>query len=158
MAEMKVFSISKDKDKSEQKRLYKILSELPKPEAAMKLSTKQKKWWYWLGAELLQSRKLSKPDLIHLQKAAFWMDARAKAYEEIKSLGYYGGLIQQYESGATNVSAHLTLIEKADKALKEFSAHFGLSIRDRFKLTKTSEDNPKQLNLFEDFAKQKQAQ
>lgn len=158
MTTMKVIKNGKTKEAaSEQKRLYKILSELPEPEKTMKLTPRQKKWWYWLGAELLQSRKLTKPDLIHLQKAAFWLDARVQAYQEIKELGYYDGLVQKFRSGATNVSAHITIIEKADKALNDFSAHFGLSIKDRVKLKQTKETNPDQFSLFEEFAMQKSA-
>ncbi len=57
-------------------KLYEILKKLPAPDAAMKITRAQKKWWVWFGVELLSTKELSKLDLIHLQKASFWMDAR----------------------------------------------------------------------------------
>lgn len=131
-----------------EKKLYQVLSELPKPETAMKLSRSQKKWWYWFGNEFLTTKQLSKLDLIHLQKASVWMDARSQAIEEINELGYYDGLVQKFRTGATNISAHVTILEKADKHLNDVSAHFGLSIKDRLKLT--PEEKPTdQLSLFD---------
>lgn len=139
----------------EEKTLYDVLKELPKPSAQFKLSAKQKFWWYYFGKEFLKTKQLSLLDLTHLQKAAFWMDARAQAFKEIQNLGYKG-LVQKFHSGATNITGHVSIVEKADKHLDEVSAHFGLSFRDRQKLNIT--DAPEnQLSLFETLA-QKLAQ
>jgi hypothetical protein len=133
--------------------LYKVLSELPRPDVKMKLSESQKYWWYFFGYEFVSTKQISKLDLIHLQKAAFWMDARCQAYFEIKKKGYKG-LVQTFEKGYTNITGHLSIVEKSDKHLDEVSAHFGLSIKDRQKLNvETKDDN--QLSLFEKFMKQK---
>ncbi|AUC13812.1 hypothetical protein BTO06_01005 [Tenacibaculum sp. SZ-18] len=128
-------------------KLYQVLNELPKPETSMKLNAAQKKWWYWFGYEFVSTKQFSKLDLTHLQKAAFWMDARCKAYAEVNRLGYRG-LVQTFEKGYTNVTGHISIIEKADKHLDEVSAHFGLSIKDRQKL-KSIESGDGQLSLFE---------
>jgi hypothetical protein len=130
--------------------LYEVLKELPKPAANFKLSASQKKWWYYFGNEFVTTKQFSKLDLVHLQKAAFWMDARCQAFKEITTLGYKG-LVQKFPSGATNITGHVSIVEKADKHLDEVSAHFGLSIKDRQRL-KTAESNEDQLSLFETVA------
>lgn len=135
----------------EEKILYDVLKKLPSPKKQFNLSLEQRKWWYWFGREFISTKQITELDLIHLQKAAFWMDARCKAYEKINELGY-AGLVQKFQSGATNVTGHISIIEKADKNLDDVSAHFGLSIRDRQKL-KVENQNTGQLSLFETIAK-----
>lgn len=137
----------KPPEKSEE--LYEILKELPKPDARFRLSASQKKWWYWFGAEFISTHQFSQLDLVHLQKAAFWMDARCKAIQVVNQEGYEDGLVQTFRSGATNISAHVTVIEKADKHLGEVSSHFGLSFKDRKKLNMKTDTG--QLDLFEQF-------
>ena len=127
--------------------LYQILKKLPSPDVKFKLSAAQKKWWYYFGLEFISTSQIAKLDLIHLQKAAFWMDARCQAIKQIQLRGYTGGLVQIFASGANNVSAHVTIIEKADKHLDEVSAHFGLSIKDRQKLAGATSEDPDQLNF-----------
>lgn len=132
--------------------MYPVLKDLPKPTANMKLNAAQKKWWYWFGVEFVKTNQVSQVDLMHLQQAAFWMDARCKAIHQVNQKGY-AGLVQTFTSGATNVSGHVSIIEKADKHLADVSAHFGLSIKDRKKLdTKTSTD-PNQLDLLDEITK-----
>jgi hypothetical protein len=131
----------------QEKKLYDILSKLPSPKKEFNLTKSQRKWWYWFGREFISTRQLSLLDLTHLQKAAFWMDARCQAYAEISELGYKG-LVQRFPSGATNITGHVSVIEKADKNLDDVSSHFGLSIRDRQKLKNQKEDT-NQLSLFE---------
>ena len=131
----------------EEQELYEVLKELPKPPAASGLNDAQTIWWYWFGKEFLKTRQFSKLDLTHLQKAAFWMDSRCQAIKEVNQRGYLGGLVQKFDSGATNVSGHVSIIEKADKHLDEVSAHFGLSIKDRQKL-KVPEKADGQYDLF----------
>ena len=150
----KMIALRTGKKPDEKKQLYKILEKLPTPPKKMNLNKDQRYWWYWFGKEFLATRKLTQADLMHLQSAAIWMDARAKAIERINSLGYDDGLVQTFRSGATNISAHVTILEKADKHLSDVSAHFGLSIKDRVRLKQTQE-NPKQTSLFEEFEKMK---
>jgi phage terminase small subunit len=152
MAKMKVLHGNKSVE-NEQTKLYKILKELPQPDSKMALTAAQKYWWYWFGAEFLSTRKLTKVDLVHLQELAFWMDARSKAYKVVRKMGY-DGLVQTFKSGATNITGHLSVIEKADKHISDISAHFGMSIRDRKRL-KEKQDNPDQTNLFDELLKKK---
>lgn len=134
-------------------QLYKIIKELPAPPPQMKLCNRQKFWWYWFGEQFIETKQLSEVDLTHLQKAAFWMDARCQAYYHINKKGYKG-LVQTFEKGYTNITGHVTIVEKADKHLDEVSAHFGLSIKDRQKL-KGKKDDDGQLSLFQKFLNQK---
>lgn len=138
---------------SNESNLYEILKNLPSPDVKMKLTAAQKYWWYFFGKEFLTTKQFSKLDLIHLQSAAFWMDARCQAYFEIKKVGYKG-LVQKFASGATNITGHVSIIEKSDKRLDEISSHFGLSIKDRQKL-KVEKPDDGQLSLFEKFMQQK---
>ena len=131
----------------DEKKLYEILLKLPSPKKEFNLTKAQRKWWYWFGKEFIQTKQISLLDLSHLQKAAFWMDARCQAYAEVTELGYKG-LVQRFPSGATNITGHVSIIEKADKNLDDVSSHFGLSLRDRQKLKTTDTDN-NQLSLFE---------
>lgn len=133
---------------TEDKKLYEVLKKLPAPDAAMKITRSQKKWWVWFGVELLSTKELSKLDLIHLQKASFWMDARCQAYKKVSELGY-NGFVQTFKNGATNITGHISIIEKADKHLEDVSSHFGLSIRDRSKLKVEKPVDNSQLTLFE---------
>ncbi len=131
----------------EEQPLYEILKALPKPDAKFKLSASQKKWWYYFGYEFVKTKQLAQLDLVHLQKASFWMDARSKAIAEVNKKGYKG-LVQTFEKGYTNITGHVSIIEKADKRLDEVSAHFGLSIKDRQKL-KADVAPDGQLGLFD---------
>lgn len=137
--------------KKEKQQLYEALEKLPRPMSQMNLNKAQKKWWYWFGYEFVKTGQFTKLDMMHLQKAAVWMDARCQAVQQIGEKGYVGGLVQYFTSGASNVSAHVSIMEKADRHLDEVSAHFGLSIKDRQKL-KVEEVDDNQLSLFEQFA------
>lgn len=157
---MKVVSIS-EKEKIKQE-LYEILEQLPKPPSQANLTSDQQFWWYWFGNMLVKTKKFANADLPHLQRAAYWLDTRCKAIK-IQSIknekagpDSMPGHVQVYSSGASNVSPYVTLIEKADKALNEISSHFGLSIRDRNKLSKPEEVDPGQTSLFDEFLNQKQ--
>jgi hypothetical protein len=141
-----------EKENEEAASLYAILKELPKPETSMKLSASQKKWWYWFGLEFVSTKQFSKLDLMHLQQASFWMDARCKAIAEINRKGYKG-LVQTFATGATNVTGHVSVLEKADKHLDSISAHFGLSIRDRNKIKSVEGPADGQYNLFDEVLK-----
>lgn len=126
--------------------LYEVLKNLPKPETNMRLNAAQKKWWYWFGCEFIKTDQFTKADLMHLQQAAFWMDARSQAIKEVNRRGM-AGLVQVFNSGATNVTGYVSIIEKADKHLADVSAHFGLSFKDRQRLKNVKEDDG-QLDLF----------
>ncbi len=137
-----------------QKPLYEILQKLPAPPKRFNLSKDQRYWWTWFGLEFLATKQLTKVDLIHLQRAAFWLDARSKAYAIINEKNQGGkleGMVQTFKSKANNITGWMSVVQNSDKALDEISQHFGLSIRDRSKLGETKEGDPAQLKIFEDF-------
>ena len=137
----------------EEKQLYNILSELPKPETKFGLTAAQKYWWYWFGNEFVQTKQVSKVDLIHLQNAAIWLDARNSCLKMINKLNRNDpnkvkGWVQTFANGANNITGYVSILEKADKHLDNVSAHFGLSIKDRQKLKPVEVDSG-QLSLWE---------
>jgi hypothetical protein len=130
------------------KNLYVILKKLPAPLKKFSLNADQVSWYKYFGKILISSKKLTEPDLIHLHSLAKCVDYLIQAETEISKLGYYGGLIQKYVSGATNISAHLTLREKMLKEIDDYSKHFGFSFKDRMKLTENN-TMPQQYSLWE---------
>ena len=146
------------KEAVESSSLYKILVDLPKPEAAMKLNAAQKKWWYWFGCEFVKTNQFTKLDLVHLQNAAVSMDIRCKMINQINILNKedeagVAGFVQKFKTGATNVSGYQTMYEKATKQLDDVSAHFGLSIKDRGRLKDIEIADDNQLDLFKEIEK-----
>lgn len=137
------------------KNLYEILKKLPAPVAKMKLSADQKYWYNYFGEQLIESQKLTKPDLLHLHRLATSVDYYVQAENHIRKKGYEGGLIQTFKSGATNVSAHFTMREKALKDIDELSKHFGFSFKDRSKIQEPIKANEGQTSLFEAFLNSK---
>lgn len=135
------------------KNLYVILKKLPAPLADFKLTAAQKKWYKYFGEQLVQTKKLTKPDLIHLHRLATSVDYYIQAENEIRKKGFNGGLIQTFKGGATNVSGYVTIREKMIKEIDGLSKHFGFSFMDRSKLEEAKVQDPGQGNLFEQFMK-----
>lgn len=133
--------------------LYEILTTLPTPDKRFRLSREQKYWYRYFGEQLVASKKLTKPDLIHLHRLATSIDYYIQAEIKINELGFEGGLIQIFKGGATNVSGYVTIREKMIKDMDELSKHFGFSFKDRTKLLDLPKGNPGQMDLFETFLK-----
>jgi len=142
----------KEPETESNSELYKILDKLPKPLPKFNLTASQKYWWYWFGNEFLSTNNFATLDQTHLQKAAIWLDFRNQAIKIINELGYENGLVQTFRGGAQNISAHLTVLEKADKHLEEVSSHFGLSFKDRNKLKMPAGESG-QLDMFDEWMK-----
>lgn len=136
------------------KNLYDVLDKLPSPLVKFNLSKDQKYWYKYFGDQLVNSGRLTKPDLTHLHRLAKTVDYYVQAENKIDELGYDGGLIQTFKGGATNVSGHLTLREKMIKDLDDLSKHFGFSFKDRSKLTEVKTFDPGQGDLFAGFLNQ----
>lgn len=136
-------------------QLYDILDKLPAPMAKFNLSKDQKFWYKYFGEQLISSKKLTKPDLVHLHRLATTIDFYIQAEAEINSRGFQGGLIQTFATGATNVSGYVTIREKMIKDMDELSKHFGFSFKDRSKLTEVKTSDPGQGDLFSGFLNQK---
>lgn len=148
----------KKEQTAEEKQLYNVLEKLPGPKKEMNLSKDQRKWWYWFGKEFLTTKQLAQSDLMHLQDAAIWMDARSKAISKINALNAKDpdgvkGWVQTFQNGANNVTGYVSILDKAAKHLDDVSAHFGLSIKDRQKI-KAPTANPNQLDMFSVIAEQ----
>jgi phage terminase small subunit len=130
------------------KNLYVILKKLPAPMKRFGLTKNQIFWYNHFGRILIDSKKLTDPDLIHLHALAKSIDYMLQAEEKINEKGYNGGLVQTFTSGATNISAHMTVREKMLKEIDNYSKHFGFSFKDRMKLNEESGPS-NQYSLFE---------
>ena len=130
------------------KNLYVILKKLPAPMKRFGLTKNQIFWYNHFGKILIDSKKLTDPDLIHLHALAKSIDYMLQAEEKINEKGYNGGLVQTFTSGATNISAHMTVREKMLKEIDNYSKHFGFSFKDRMKLNEESGPS-NQYTLFE---------
>lgn len=135
--------------------LYEILKKLPAPLEKMQLTADQKYWYKYFGEQLIQSQKLTKPDLIHLHTLATSVDYYIQAEKEIRKKGFHGGLIQTFKGGATNVSGYVTIREKMIKDIDRLSKHFGFSFSDRSKLKDQKASDLSQVSLFDEFMKAK---
>lgn len=135
--------------------LYEILKKLPAPLEKMQLTADQKYWYKYFGEQLIQSQKLTKPDLIHLHTLATSVDYYIQAEKEIRKKGFHGGLIQTFKGGATNVSGYVTIREKMIKDIDRLSKHFGFSFSDRSKLKDQKSTDSSQVSLFDEFLKAK---
>ena len=133
------------------KNLYEILKKLPAPNSKFELSKEQKYWYEYFGQQLVDTQKLTKPDLIHLHQLATSVDYYIQAENEIRKQGFHGGLIQTFKGGATNVSGYVTMREKMIKEINELSKHFGFSFKDRGKLVEQKETDPGQQDIFKQF-------
>lgn len=135
--------------------LYEILKKLPAPLEKMQLTTDQKYWYKYFGEQLIDSQKLTKPDLLHLHTLATSVDYYIQAEKEIRKKGFHGGLIQTFKGGATNVSGYVTIREKMIKDIDRLSKHFGFSFSDRSKLKEQKANDSAQVSLFDEFLKAK---
>lgn len=135
--------------------LYEILKKLPAPIAKLKLSVDQKYWYNYFGQQLIDSKKLTKPDLIHLHRLAKSVDYYIQAEKHISEKGFHGGLIQTFKGGATNVSGYVTIRKEMLRELDELSKHFGFSFKDRQKIKEEKTPDGSQTSLFEQFLQAK---
>lgn len=135
------------------KNLYDILKKLPASNSKFELSKEQKYWYEYFGQQLVDTKKLTKPDLIHLHQLATSVDYYIQAEQAIREKGFHGGLIQTFKGGATNVSGYVTIREKMIKEINDLSKHFGFSFKDRSKLIDVAKTDENQTDLFAAFLK-----
>lgn len=133
------------------KNLYQILDKLPAPSSKFNLSKDQKYWYEYYGQQLIDTQKLTKPDLIHLLQLATAIDYYLKNEEEIKSRDFIGGVVQVFKGGASNVSGFISARKHFIGEINGLSKHFGFSFSDRSKLNENKEPNENQTDLFNDF-------
>lgn len=150
MANLKI--VTGDGDiKEVNKNLYEILTKLPTPNSKFELTKDQEYWYKYFGQQLVDTKKLTKPDLIHLHQLATSVDYYIQAEREIRKHGFHGGVVQTFKGGATNVSGFITAREKMIKEINELSKHFGFSFKDRSKLAEPKESDSAQTDLFSAF-------
>ena len=135
------------------KNLYDILKKLPASNSKFELSKEQKYWYEYFGQQFVDTKKLTKPDLIHLHQLATSVDYYIQAEQAIREKGFHGGLIQTFKGGATNVSGYVTIREKMIKEINDLSKHFGFSFKDRSKLIDVAKTDENQTDLFAAFLK-----
>lgn len=145
----------------QKKELYEMLDELPKPPVQASLTETQLVWWYWVGRLLVQTGKFAELDMIHLQNAAVQLDLRNKVISEInrrneESTSGVGGLVMVHSTGARQIDPLVSQLASINKQLDNLSAHFGLSIKDRNRLSTKTEVDPNQTDLFKEFINLKQ--
>jgi P27 family predicted phage terminase small subunit len=152
MSKMKIVN-SDDEVVEVNKNLYEILKKLPSPNSKFELSKDQEYWYKYFGQQLIDTRKLTKPDLIHLHQLATSVDYYIQAENKIREKGFQGGLVQEFKGGATNVSGYVTIREKMIREINDLSKHFGFSFKDRSKLIEKKETDDSQGDLFSQFLK-----
>lgn len=137
------------------KNLYQILDKLPAPNSKFNLTKEQKYWYEYFGQQLVDTKKLTKPDLIHLLQLATAVDYYLKNEEEIKKRDFIGGVVQVFKGGASNISGFISARKHFISEINGLSKHFGFSFSDRSKLNENKETDSSQGNLFEEFARAK---
>lgn len=137
------------------KNLYQILDKLPAPNSKFNLTKDQKYWYEYFGQQLVDTKKLTKPDLIHLLQLATAVDYYLKNEEEIRKRDFIGGVVQVFKGGASNISGFISARKHFIGEINGLSKHFGFSFSDRSKLTENKESDTGQVDLFEQFAKAK---
>jgi phage terminase small subunit len=133
------------------KNLYQILDKLPAPNSKFNLTKDQKYWYEYFGQQLVDTKKLTKPDLIHLLQLATAVDYYIQNENHIREKGYIGGVIQVFKGGASNISGFISARKSFITEINGLSKHFGFSFSDRSKLNENKEENPGQVDLFEQF-------
>lgn len=137
------------------KNLYQILEKLPAPNSKFNLTKDQKYWYEYFGQQLVDTKKLTKPDLIHLLQLATAVDYYLKNEEEIRSRDFIGGVVQVFKGGASNISGFISARKHFIGEINGLSKHFGFSFSDRSKLNENAPTNDGQIDLFDAFAKAK---
>lgn len=117
----------------------------------------QIKYYQMMGNFLIETKKLKKQDLPNVEAWAIYYDQFIQATKHINLKGYEGGLVQKFKGGATNVSGHVTIQEKAFSKMLQISRIFGLSLRDRADLESVYNSEGGQMDLFQEFLNKKNA-
>lgn len=133
------------------KNLYQILDKLPAPNSKFGLTKDQKYWYEYFGQQLVDTKKLTKPDLIHLLQLATAVDYYLQNELEIKKRDYIGGVVQIFKGGASNISGFISARKHFIGEINGLSKHFGFSFSDRSKLNEDKPTEDGQTDLFEQF-------
>lgn len=140
---MNVVSIGKGSD---------VLKQLPGPPPY--LSTVAKKHYKQFGKTLIAAEILKRTHIGALEILAVNYEQWEWAIREIKNQNKEvegQGYIQEFKSGAQNVSVYITLKRDAEKLILQCFKQFGLDPRSEKELK--TDTNPNQLELFENLKK-----
>ena len=146
MKEEKVLSIA------HKGRATDVLQELPKP--PVYLTDEGKAHYKIWGSKLITAKILKDQHLAALEVLANAMGEFEWALREIKRKNGENagrGYIQTFQSGASQVSAEITLKEKAEKKILQYLKQFGMDPRSEKELK--TEDTGGQFSLMEEFNK-----
>lgn len=139
-------------DRKPGRDLIEYLEDLPNPNRMFNLDATAKKWYRFLGAKLLSTKRLAQVDIPNLVLLAQAWALYAFAQEEInkknkKEAG--SGYIQVYASKATNITTEYKLRSDAIEDILKISKLFGMSFKDRHSLNGFFEESTGQLDLFD---------
>ena len=126
------------------------LQKLPKPPVYLTDEGKShfKKWGQLLiKHNLLKAQHLAALEILANAMGEFEWSLREIKRKNEKHMGY--GYIQTFQSGASQVSAEITLKEKAEKKIMQCLKQFGMDPRSEKELA--AEDNSGQLSMLEAF-------
>lgn len=129
-----------------------LLQELPKPPVYLTGEGKEhyKKW----GGKLIHAKILKDHHLAALEVLAASMGEFEWALREIKNRNNEAmgkGYVQTFKSGARQISAELTVKEKATKSIMQCLKQFGMDPKSEKDLKQ--EGDRAQTNLFDEFKK-----
>ena len=129
------------------------LAKMPKPPGWFKCSATAKKIYTELAARLIEAHPMAEIDQYGVLMLAVAFEQYNWATAEIarkNSRTPGAGYVQHFATGASNISAELTVREKAHRQILELANRFGLTLRDRITL-KTPNGDPAQLDFYELF-------
>lgn len=139
-------------DRKPGRDLLQYLEDLPAPDSIFKLDAQGKKWYRFLGAKLLATKRLTEVDIPNLVLLAnAWAQYSFAANQmNLKNREKMGaGYVQTYKTGATNITTEYKLRADAEEQILKISKLFGMSFRDRHGLNGFFQDNSGQLDLFD---------
>lgn len=110
---------------------------LPRVPKYLKLNTQAKNFYRLFGNALIKAEVLSNIDAVGLAMFAMNLDMYARAVEELEG----ADLIQEFKSGAKNISAEVSLFYKAQDTIFKYFKFFGATPYHRERILSFLEDN-----------------
>ena len=98
--------------------------------APIQLNDKAAKIYSKVLMLLVDSDVATRLDTYSIALFAFWLELLEATIEKAN-----GKWVQQFESGATNITGHFSVLKEADKNVQSYMKKLGLSIKDREMIT-----------------------
>jgi P27 family predicted phage terminase small subunit len=96
-----------------------------------------KGYFNFICSKMIQEGILSDVYIVDIHNAAFWHQTITDAQRHLKKEGY----VTKFPTGSVQISAFVSIIEKANKALNEFSNRYGLNLAASQKIQIPDNDN-----------------